>query len=330
MEGQMNRLNQILVGLLVVQLVVVGILFWPRSTASVEGQSLFPDVTSDRIVGLTITGPDGQTLHLAKLNGQWVLPEAEDYPVLEDKVPTLLDKIIGLKAERLVTQTAASHERLKVAADSYERLVEFELSDGTRYRLYLGSSPSYSATHVRADGQDEVYLASNLSAQDAGVAATNWVDQAYLSIPRDQITTLTLENKNGRFEFEKSGDAWTMKGLAEGETLNQTSVEALVSRAASVTLTKPLGKVEQQSYGLQQPGAVVTIRTHTDEAGDRTFTLRVGARDPADNSYVVISSESPYYVRVAEFSVKDFVEKARDGFLQLPPTPTAEATPVSP
>jgi hypothetical protein len=326
----MNRRNQILVGLLVVQLVVVAILFWPRSTASVEGQSLFPSVTADSIVGLTITDPEGQTLRLAKSGGKWVLPEAEDYPVTEGKVPTLLDKITGLKAERVVTQTSSSHKRLKVAEDSYERLIELELSDGTHHRLYLGSSPSYSATHVRADGQDDVYLAANLSAQDAGVAATDWVDPAYLSIPRDQIVAVTLENKNGSFDLEKSGDAWTMKGLAEGETLNQTAVESLVSRAGTVTLTKPLGKSEQASYGLNQPSAVVTIRTHSEEAGDKTVTLRVGAKDPADNSYVVISSESPYFVRVSEYAVKDFVEKARDGFLQLPPTPTPEGTPGSP
>jgi len=326
----MNRLNQILVGLLVVQLVVVGVLFWPRSTASVEAQSLFPGVTSDAIVGLTITGSDGQSIRLAKNNGAWVLPEAEDYPVVADKVPTFLDKITGLKTERLVTQTSASHRRLKVAEDSYERLIEFEMNDGTVHRLYLGSSAGYSAIHVRAEGQDQVYLASGLSALDAGVAATDWVDTAYLSIPRDQIVTLTLENKNGLFEFEKSGDTWTMKGLAEGETLNQTGVESLISRAGSVTLTKPLGKGEQPSYGLQQPTAVVTVRMHSEEAGDKTVTLRVGAKDPADNSYVVISSESPYYVRVSEYAVNDFVEKARDGFLQLPPTPTPEGTPGSP
>jgi hypothetical protein len=31
-------------------------------------------------------------------------------------------------------------------------------------------------------------------------------------------------------------------------------------------------------------------------------------------------------VQVYEYSVKDFVEKKRDDFLQLPPTPTPEAT----
>jgi hypothetical protein len=54
--------------------------------------------------------------------------------------------------------------------------------------------------------------------------------------------------------------------------------------------------------------------------------LRVGAQDPEDSSYVFKSSESEYHVRVGELTVKDFVEKARADFLELPPTPTPESS----
>ncbi len=330
----MNRLNQILVGILVLQLVVAAVILWPRPAASGEGGSLFPGVEAEHIVGLTITSGGGQTIRLVKHDGGsasptaggWVLPEADDYPVQEGKVPPVLDKIVGLKAEGLVTQTSGSHRRLKVAEDSFERLVEFELDDGTRYRLYVGTSPRYSVTHIRAEGQDEVYLTSELSAQDAGVEAANWVDRTYLEIPQDQIVAVTLENENGRFEFIKEGETWTMNGLAEDETLDQASVTTLANRAALTTMVEPLGKEEKDSYGLREPSAVVVIRTHSDEGGDRTYTLSVGAKDPEDNSYVILSSESPYYVRVSEFAVRDLVENTRDEFLVLPPTPTPEAT----
>jgi len=36
----------------------------------------------------------------------------------------------------------------------------------------------------------------------------------------------------------------------------------------------------------------------------------------------------PYYVRVAGYGVQNFVEKARDYFLQAPPTPAPAATPT--
>jgi uncharacterized Fe-S cluster-containing radical SAM superfamily protein len=84
-------------------------------------------------------------------------------------------------------------------------------------------------------------------------------------------------------------------------------------------MERPLGREEQPEYGMEQPSAVVRLET-----SDTTVTIRVGAQDPDDESYVVISSESPYYVEVASYAVQDLVEKTRDGFLQLPPTPTPE------
>ncbi len=323
----MNRLNQILIGLLALQVVVAAVVLWPRPSTTGEGESLFPDVEADRIVALSITAGDGQSLQLARQDGQWVLPKAGDYPVQEDKVPPVLEKISSLQAERLVTETSGSHKRLQVAEDSYERLIEFELDDGTRHQLYLGTSPSFGVAHVRAAGQDEVYLTSELSAQDIGAAAADWVERTYLEIPRDEIVAVSLENNQGRLEFRKDGETWTMAGLEEGETLDEAGINTLVSRVATVTLLEPLGKEEQTSYGLQQPSAVVTVETQSETGGNRTYTLRVGAQDPADNSYVLISSESPYYVRVTEFAVRDLVEQDRDDFLVPPPTPTSEVTP---
>lgn len=326
----MNRLNQILVVLLVLQLVVAAIVLVPRPAPAGEGESLFPGLEASRIVSLTITGPDGETIQLAKRDGDWVLPAADDYPVQADRVPPVLDKLVALQAGQPVTETPASHQRLKVAEDDFERLVEFELDDGTRYQLYIGTSPSYGATHIRAEGQDEVYLTSELALQDVGVTASSWVDRTYLDIPTDQIVALTIENANGSLDLQKTGDTWTLADQAADETLDQTVVTSLANRTAYITLLRPLGREEKPDYGLANPGAVVTLRTQSEEDGDRTYTLWVGAQDPEDNSYVVRSSESPYYVRVSEYSVQDLVNDTRDDLMEVPPTPTPELTPESP
>ena len=322
----MSRTNQILAVVLAVQIVLVAVAFWPRPASVAGGESLFAGLEAEQIAQLTISDATGKQIKLAKGLGDWVLPEAGDYPCLESKVPEFLEKIVALRTNRLVTQTPASHKRLKVADDAFERRVELELADGTTHRLYLGTSPSYGAIHVRAAGQDEVYLAS-LSASDAGIFASNWVDTLYFSATQDQIVALTLENNNGRFEFEKDeAGTWTMKDLAADEKLNENNVTGLASRVSSLRMLRPLGKTEQGEYGLQEPNAVVTVQTR-DEAGTvETHTIRVGAKSEEDNSYVVISSGSPYYVRVSEYTVKAFVERTRDDFLELPPTPTPEPT----
>jgi hypothetical protein len=301
--------------------------FWPRSASVAGGESLLAGLEAEQITQLTISDETGNQVKLAKEMGSWVLPEADDYPCTANKVPEFLEKIVALKTNRLVTQTPASHKRLKVADDAFERRIELELADGTTHWLYLGTSPSYGAAHVRAASQDEVYLAS-LSASDAGVDASNWVDTLYFSVTQDQIVALMLENANGRFEFEKDeAGTWTMKDLAADETLSENNVESLASRVSSVRMLRPLGKTERDDYSLKEPNAVVTVETRDDEGNTKTYTIRVGAKSDEDSSYVVISSESPYHVRVSEYTVRDFVEKARDGFLELPPTPTPEPTP---
>jgi hypothetical protein len=330
----MNKLNRILIVILVLQLGLAAVVLWPRRTTSQEGQSLLPDLETDRVVRVTITGAGGNRIELAKEGADWVLPEADGYPVQGSKVSSMLIKLAGLQTGQAVTETRDSHERLGVAENEYERLVEIELDDGTRHALYVGTSPTFGATHIRADGQDEVYLTSDLSTSDVGVLPTDWADRIYLSVPQDQVVRLSLENQNGEFTFIRltgageTGSAqgtWSMADLAADETLNSSAVETLLGRASSVTMLRPLGTEEKAEYGMDNPTALVTLRTQSDEEGAKTYTLRVGAMDPEDNSYVVISSESSYYVRVSESTVQSLVENAREDFLELPPTP--EATP---
>jgi hypothetical protein len=85
-------------------------------------------------------------------------------------------------------------------------------------------------------------------------------------------------------------------------------------------MTAPIGKEEQASFGIDQPQATVTLKTK-DGDQEKTYVLRIGAKDPDDSSYVASSSESPYFVRVAEFTGNNFIDKTREDFLELPPTP---------
>ena len=329
----MKRHNLILAGILVLQIVLSVVVFWPKPSASAAREPLFPDVEAGDIVALTITDADGNVVSVRQVGGDWVLPEADDYPASADKITPVRGKIVALETGRLVTRTDASHKRLQVAPGDFSHRIDFETADGEKHTVYLGSSPSYGAVHFRVDGQSEVYLTNDINTYETSATVASWIDTAYPTAVREDVNTITLVNDNGTFTFTR-GDvdeavggaegsvegSWTMEGLTADETLNETQVDALLRRATSVTIARPLGKEEKPSYRMDAPNAVVTL-----VAGDQTVTLRVGAKDPADNTYVVSSSQSPYYVRVAEFNVMDLLEKTRDDFLQLEPTPTPEA-----
>ena len=320
----MSRWNTILVIALVVQLAIAAVVFWPRQAAT-GGEPLFAGLEAGDVVRIDIVDGEGRQIELARDGAGWVLPTAGDYPVRQEPVDDLLAAVAALNSGRLVTQTPASHDRLGVGDETFERRIELETADGTRHTLYVGTSPSFGATHVRAAGTDPVYLTSDLSAEDAGVNASAWVDTAYVAVPVEEVQSIRVENANGTFELVKEGDTWALPGLATGEELDQNVARGLANRAATVTLLRPLGRDEDPAYGLADPAAVVTVVAAGEDGASRTYVLTIGARLPDESAYVVASSESPYYVAVGEFSVQDLIEKDRAGLL-VQPTPTPAPT----
>jgi hypothetical protein len=313
----MNRLQQILAAVLVVQVVVATALLWPRATTG-GVEALLPGVAAEDIVALVIADAQGNEIGLRKASGEWVLPQADDYPAKADTIQSVIDKVLAVDTQRLVTRTTSSHERLQVAAADFSRRVEMEEASGSRHTLYVGSSPSYGATHVRLEGRDETYLTNSVTQYDLGATASSWVDTLYLQVPQEEVVSARLENAHGTVEFSKDAQGnWTLADVQTGEQVDVAEINSVVNRAASLSMLEPLGNEDLPQYGMGSPSAVLTLQKEAEQ-----IKLVVGAQDPSDRSYTVKASTSPYFVRVSEYTVQAMVEDARQDFLQPPPTPT--------
>ena len=322
----MNRTQRILATVLAAQVVLSVAIFWPKSATSSGVEPLFPDLKAEDVVSMTIADADGQVIEVREAAGVWGLPDADNYPAKADEIAGVLGKIEGLNTRRLVTRTDASHKRLQVAASDFVRRIDLETVDGIKYTLYLGSSPSQGASHVRVEGKNEAYLTSGLVSWDVGTTPASWVDTAYYRAEQDELVQVTLENAQGTFAFDRDEEGnWTWAELPGDGELATDKVNTAINRAASITLTRPLGRERMAAYGLDTPNAVVTLKTE-----DQTVTLLVGAQDANDMSYVVHVSTSPYHVAVAEYGVKALVENGRDDFLRPEATPTPEAQSTAP
>lgn len=330
----MNKLQRILIVLVGLQLALGVFVFWPRPVTGSAGQLLLPAIKASDVTGLTITDDQGVTIKLVKQGDRWVAPDAtpdgDDYPADATKITPVLDKLVALKTGRPVATTAASQPQLQVADNKFARKIDLTKADGATQTVFLGTAAGGQSVHVRLGGQNEVYVAGGLGTWEVNADLLSWVDPAYLSVTANDLTALTISNKNGTFNLTKDAQgAWQLAGLNAGETLDQSKITSLVTSAASVRMTQPLGKTEAAGWGFQQPSAVVTMQV---KAGDqtKTVTLTVGTQDAADQSYVVKSSESEYYVRVADYSVKDFVAQDKAGFLTATPTPAAASATSAP
>ena len=318
----MTRQQRILAGVLVFQLVLSVLVFWPRQGGSAAAEPVFPDLKPEDVVSLTITDDQGKSLTLARKGDGWVLPAADDFPVKETTVTSILEKLTRLNRVTLVTRTADSHKQLKVAEDVFMRRLDFKTADGTSHTVFLGTAPRYTATHFRVDGETETYQTTELATWELNTQPNNWIDTTYVDLDAAQLEKVTLENAQGTFVLVRDGDTWTLADLGEGEEIAPGKTNALVRNATSLTVLEPLGKTEQVSYGLAEPKAVVTL-----EMQDGTVhTLTVGAESAEGDSYVVKYSDSPYYVRVASYAVKAMVENGHQDFLREPPTPVPTPT----
>ena len=321
-----SRLNLILLALLVAQVVVLALVAWPRTTANVDSGPLLPtSLSADNVTAITVSDTQSQTVTLERSDDGWTLAGTDGFPANGEEISSTLQSLLAISTDRLVTRTPESHRQLQVAPDDFQRRVELTTNDAT-YVLYLGSSTGATANHVRLDGQDATYLTGEIAAWELDILPSGWINTQYVTVPADTITAMSLTNISGTINLVREGETWMLEGLAEGETPSPANISALVNRAATVSLTRPLGQTEDPAYGLDQPQATVTL-TVQDEAGTATTqTLYVGAKDEAENVYYFKSSESPYYVTIAAFAAEALINQQRSELLAQPEATTDAAT----
>ena len=320
----MTKGNKILAGLLVLQVVLLVVVFWPRSSDAAGGK-LFPGLEAVNVTAVTISDSDGRSIRLARTPFGCVLPEADDYPCEENRLPDFLTRVEDITKTSLVAETKASHARLKVAEDEFERLIELDTAEGERYRLYLGTSPRTGSGHVRADGQDRVYLAPSLSAAVSPVEASFWVDPGYIKINPNDVVSFTQDNPQGEFRLERNDEqGWVIAGADDDIALDQEKVTSLVGKLATLQLLRPLGKEELESYFPPNAPTTVTVNTGAGNGGE--IVLRIGAKFEDEAAFVVKSSKSPYYVLVADDVVADFIEQGLESLLASEDDSKAESS----
>jgi hypothetical protein len=204
---------------------------------------------------------------------------------------------------------------------------------------------------MRVDGDDRVFLTGGLSAFDANVSLSAWINSQYVSILSENVTALTLENANGVFEFVKEGEEWVYLGLGEDETFNPQAFNTLLNQSTAVRMTAPISQEEDESFGMDEPRATITVTVTeivepeapdtnateepteepTEEAPDvnateeptepetvdTVYTLTVGSLvEEADFAFK--ASDQEYYVRVSTNTANGFVDRSHEGFLILP------------
>lgn len=328
-RSPVSRLNLVLAALVLVQAVLVFVLFRPQAALSASGGPLLGELSVGDVTALSITDNLGRTIAFERSGDGWVLAGTDGWPANGQKIEDTLNKLLGIKTERQVTRTAASHARLQVAADNYQRRITVSAPGGST-TLLLGSSAGAAATHVRAENADPVYLTGAIAAWELDTFPSSWSNTAYFNVETGRIRSLTVANANGEFTILPNGEEWTLADLSPDETPLINNLRGLVSRAASISLSRPLGTRDDPAYGLDTPQATLTLVVEDEQGNEVTHTLLVGNKDSETNTYYFKASNSNHYVTVPGFTGDEFTRKTRADLISATPASTPEATPAEP
>jgi len=306
----MNRTQQFLIALLIVQSILAAVMFWPEPQPVVDGGPLLTNWDAAGVTALKIEDDSGNRIEVTRAGDEWVVANAGDFPVTSGTAESLLGKFGAMNTDRLVTRTAGSHDRLQVAADAFLRRITITREDGGTQTFFLGSSQTALVVHVRLENEDTVYLTSAVNIWEAAATIGSWVDTRYVQLEQGSLTGVTLQNESGRYSFSPiAGGGWRLEDLAEGETPNAQTINNLIFRLPGLRFTRPVGTTADPAYGLDAPAATMTMST---TAG--TEELRIGAQ-AGNGDYYAAYTGSDYIVLLAESSAADFVNGVRDDFL---------------
>ncbi|CAK0751956.1 putative DUF4340 domain-containing protein [Gammaproteobacteria bacterium] len=359
----MNRLISVLGVVLAIQLVLALFLEMTAGgiggVASSEPLLHFEAKSIDRI---TIE-PSGKAPMVLEHRGTaWSLPALAGFPAFTAKVDGFLNRLAGLHKRLPVATTSAAVKRFKVSSAAYEHKVVLSAGDKTVATLWLGDSPGFRQLYGRANDEDAVYNL-DLATYEVAADPNQWTDKTVLNLKPDEITQVNLpevhlvrvkeaekgnnaekaNDKDGNNDAGKPGK-WQVEGLSPREAINFGEIETLVNQLANIGFESVLGKENQPEYRQEAPALTVSITTQAGEQRSYVFSKPDSGKEAkpekatdankadADkgkgqekgSEYILKASISPYYFKVADFTVKELLEAKRD---KLVKKPTAAATP---
>ncbi|NLN61457.1 MAG: DUF4340 domain-containing protein [Myxococcales bacterium] len=323
----MNRHNRILLIVLLGQIALIGLTWFVLGTRKTEVTPEVPllPVAAKDISRIAITGMSGNepapTLVLHKVDDNWALESAGDFPCLADKVDALIDLLVSLKVQAPIASNPANHGTLNVADAAFDRKVALT-AGAQEFTLFVGRG-GRATGHVRMAGQNEVYAVKDLQVWSIPSAASGLVDTQYVQVTPGDVTRIDVANAHGEMTFQRGEAGWEMADVPPEKELDTQAVDDMLNRLARVALTVPEGREIKPAYGLDG-GVRVTLAGAAD---DKEFQMAYTVGAKVEHTHYLKRDDSDFVVSVSSYSVSPAVEKKAADFWRDPAAADTEEAP---
>ena len=256
----MNRLGKLLALVLAVQLLLVVVVFWPQNNESEDtANSALLTLDADTVNRLAISDADS-TVILSRQGDSWRLPEYHGLPVDMEKLSTALNVLPGLPRGWPVANSSSARARFEVAADEFQRRVDYMLNEQSTVSLLVGTSPGFRKVHIRIADADPIY-AVKFNSFDLPAQAAEWLDKTLLHVTDVQAV------KGLDYNIRRGDDGWQSDGEVSPDA---AEVEKLVNGLSSLRVT---GAADIAMAAILEDMQVPPTLTVETTAGDYEYRL---------------------------------------------------------
>jgi hypothetical protein len=309
----MTRAQTALLGVLGVQILLAAATWWPRGEATVEAHPLITIQPQDitRVV-IERSGEGAKPLELLREEERWAIASSAGYPAIPAKVEALLETLTELQVRRPVATRTVNHDALHVGAEDWGKRVRLE-AGAQSMELVLGAATG-RATHVRLEGQDEVYTVQGLSEWSIQDRPASYWDAALLDLDEHAASTVLIEPREGpAIQLARGDGGWTFEGEAPaGQMIDPDKLDRLASAACTLRLREPVGPHALPEHGFDPPVARVTVTMEQDGASE-WFSYALG--NTVDGETYLQLPDNPFVVTVSEHSSKELVGASVEALL---------------
>jgi hypothetical protein len=267
----MNSKIPLLIGILVVQLLLLGLMSLGGDGG--EADDDFLKIDPALVTGFSITDGEGQRVDLSLSGDEWQLEGGLRADA--GKISEVLNKLAGSQAAWPVATSTSTQVRFEVTEDAYQRHLVLTDGDTPLAEIYLGTSPGYRRVHARLADEDAVY-SIDFANHEVPTKLDDWLDKD-LFLTEEIRSLAVTASVTGVRQLTREGvdSGW----LLDGAAADAEAAQQLIDR---VERLRVLGFSEagQSELGEAQVVSIVDAR------GPHQLTLR---HDPENDEYLLTS-----------------------------------------
>jgi hypothetical protein len=278
-----------------------------RPATGVEEKDKVFTVEADRLQEITVTA-EGETTTLRKTDGTWKITAPVAVDADANEVSGLTNAITGLEVNRVVEENATNLADYGLAVPRIK--IAFKAEGGASGELHLGDkTPTQSDMYAVRAGEQRVLLVPAF--QETSLAKTTFAlrDKRILQFDRDKVDSIDVTVPGSpAVQLARTGTEWALTAPIQTRG-DYSAVEALLTRLSTASMTKLIDPNSPETFGLEQPTAVVTVGSGSTRAALELGAEKDGTLYARDRARQLIFGVDPALAADVKKTVDDLRDK---------------------